>query len=46
MTETSPNVQNKLDQKCEHPEAGLIPSSKGELNVIEFAYCPQCGAKL
>jgi hypothetical protein len=32
--------------ECNHPEGGLIPNSKGELGVIEFAYCPKCGEKL
>jgi len=36
----------KTEVECDHPEGGLIPNSKGELGVIEFAYCPKCGEKL
>ena len=36
----------KTEVECDHPESGLIPNAKGELSVIEFTYCPECGEKL
>ena len=32
--------------QCDHPEVGLIANDEGELNVIEFTFCPLCGEKL
>ena len=32
--------------ECDHLEAGVIPNTEGKLGVIEFTYCPKCGAKL
>ena len=53
MTETSPNVQDKLDQKCDHMwvhKAGAgyrsMPVAICTKCYAEKTYCPKCGVKL
>lgn len=46
MSENLKSNDLKTEVECDHPEGGLVPNSKGELNVIEFAFCPKCGERL
>ena len=36
----------KDGNECNHRTAGLLPEPDGTLEIIEFDFCPKCGAEL